>query len=61
MCAIQEVCKLLVHMKHPEVYDKLGVTPPRGVLIHGPPGCGKTLLAHAIAGVCSQRNTMRGF
>ena len=40
-------------MKHPEVFRTLGVTPPRGFLLHGPPGCGKTLLAHAIAGVCS--------
>nr|XP_009684943.1 PREDICTED: nuclear valosin-containing protein-like isoform X2 [Struthio camelus australis] len=47
---LKEICKMLIHVRHPEVYNHLGVVPPRGFLLHGPPGCGKTLVAQAIAG-----------
>jgi len=36
-------------LKHPEVFSKLGIEPPRGILLYGPPGTGKTLLAKAVA------------
>ena len=37
-------------MRHPELFDKIGVEAPKGVLLHGPPGTGKTLIAKAVAG-----------
>merc|ERR1712057_120057 len=44
---IKEVIELPI--KHPELFDALGVAQPKGVLLYGPPGTGKTLLARAVA------------
>jgi 26S proteasome regulatory subunit T3 len=37
-------------LKHPELFEKLGIDPPRGILMYGPPGTGKTMMAKAVAG-----------
>lgn len=36
-------------LTHPELYDEIGIKPPKGVILYGPPGTGKTLLAKAVA------------
>ena len=38
-----------IPLKHPEIFERLGIEAPKGVLLHGPPGTGKTLLAKAVA------------
>ena len=39
-------------LRHPELFQRLGIDPPKGVLLYGPPGTGKTLLARAVANEC---------
>ncbi len=47
---LQKVREMIeLPLRHPEIFEKLGIEAPKGILLHGPPGTGKTLLAKAVA------------
>ena len=55
---VQKIREMIeLPLKYPEIFERLGIDAPKGVLLHGPPGCGKTLIARAVANETSAHFT----
>ncbi|GAB6134995.1 hypothetical protein JCM16307_05430 [Thermococcus prieurii] len=59
--AVQKIREMVeLPFKHPELFERLGIEPPKGVLLYGPPGTGKTLLARAVINETAKTHNIRG-